>query len=117
MCFNTLQSSEKKVITIEDPVEYNMAGINQIQVKPKIGFTFANGLRSIVRQDPDVIMVGEIRDAETAGIAIHSALTGHLILSTMHTNAAAGAVTRLLDMGEMVSSSRRVFWGCWRRGS
>ncbi|MBI2414103.1 MAG: Flp pilus assembly complex ATPase component TadA [Deltaproteobacteria bacterium] len=94
-----IDSSEKKVITIEDPVEYNMTGINQIQVKPKIGFTFANGLRSIVRQDPDVIMVGEIRDAETAEIAIHSALTGHLILSTMHTNDAAGAITRLLDMG------------------
>ncbi|MBI1912584.1 MAG: type II secretion system ATPase GspE [Deltaproteobacteria bacterium] len=98
----------KKVITIEDPVEYNLEGINQIQVKPKIGFTFANGLRSIVRQDPDVIMVGEIRDAETADIAIHSALTGHLILSTLHTNDAPGAVTRLIDMGiesYLISSS------------
>lgn len=89
----------KKVITIEDPVEYNLKGVNQIQVKQKIGLTFANGLRSIVRQDPDVIMVGEIRDAETANIAVHSALTGHLILSTLHTNDAPGAVTRLIDMG------------------
>lgn len=89
----------KKVITVEDPVEYYLKGVNQIQVKPKIGLTFANGLRSIVRQDPDVIMVGEIRDGETADIAVHSALTGHLILSTLHTNDAPSAVTRLLDMG------------------
>lgn len=89
----------KKVITIEDPVEYYFKGVNQIQVKPKIGLTFASGLRSIVRQDPDVIMVGEIRDSETADIAVHSALTGHLILSTLHTNDAPSAITRLLDMG------------------
>lgn len=94
-----IDTREKKVITIEDPVEYNLDGVNQIQVKPKIGFTFANGLRSIVRQDPDVIMVGEIRDAETADIAVHAALTGHLILSTLHTNDAPGALTRLMDMG------------------
>ena len=94
-----INSADKKIITIEDPVEYQLRGVNQIHVKPKIGLTFANGLRSIVRQDPDVIMVGEIRDAETADIAIHSALTGHLVFSTLHTNDAPGAITRLLDMG------------------
>jgi len=92
-------SSERKIITIEDPVEYQLDGINQIQVRPKIGLTFANGLRHILRQDPDIIMVGEIRDAETAEIAIHAALTGHLVFSTLHTNDAASAVTRLLEMG------------------
>ncbi len=94
-----INSPDKKIITIEEPVEYLMKGINQIQVKPKIGLTFASGLRHIVRQDPDVIMVGEIRDLETAGIAIHAALTGHLIFSTLHTNDAPGAMTRLMDMG------------------
>ena len=94
-----IYSPERKVITIEDPVEYQLQGVNQMQVHPQIGLTFANGLRHIVRQDPDVIMVGEIRDAETADIAIHAALTGHLVLSTLHTNDAAGAVSRLLDMG------------------
>ncbi len=92
-------SPEKKVITIEDPVEYELAGANQINVRPEIGLTFATGLRHIVRQDPDIIMVGEIRDRETADIAIHAALTGHLVFSTVHTNDAAGAATRLLDMG------------------
>jgi type II secretion system protein E len=92
-------SAEKKVITIEDPVEYELQGANQINVHPEIGLTFASGLRHIVRQDPDIIMVGEIRDRETADIAIHAALTGHLVFSTVHTNDAAGAVTRLLDMG------------------
>ena len=92
-------SSEKKILTIEDPIEYQLHGVNQIQVHPQIGLTFATGLRSIVRQDPDIIMVGEIRDAETAEIAIHSALTGHLVFSTLHTNDAASAVTRLLEMG------------------
>jgi type II secretory ATPase GspE/PulE/Tfp pilus assembly ATPase PilB-like protein len=92
-------SAEKKVITIEEPVEYELAGANQINVRPEIGLTFASGLRHIVRQDPDIIMVGEIRDRETADIAIHAALTGHLVFSTVHTNDAAGAVTRLLDMG------------------
>ncbi len=91
--------TEKKIVTIEEPVEYLMSGINQIQVRPKIGLTFASGLRHIVRQDPDIIMVGEIRDMETAGIAIHAALTGHLIFSTLHTNDAPGAITRLMDMG------------------
>ncbi|RJQ56915.1 MAG: type II secretion system protein GspE [Nitrospiraceae bacterium] len=103
-----INSPDKKIITIEDPIEYQIEGINQIQVKPQIGLTFANGLRHIVRQDPDVIMVGEIRDLETAEIAIHSALTGHLVFSTLHTNDAPGAVTRLLDMGIegfLVSSS------------
>ena len=89
----------KKIITIEDPVEYQLNGVNQIQVKPQIGLTFANGLRSIVRQDPDIIMVGEIRDFETAEIAVQAALTGHLVFSTLHTNDAAGAVSRLLEMG------------------
>jgi len=105
---NKINSSDKKIITVEDPIEYQIDGINQIQVKPQIGLTFANGLRHIVRQDPDVIMVGEIRDIETAEISIHSALTGHLVFSTLHTNDAPGAVTRLLDMGIegfLVSSS------------
>ena len=94
-----IRTAERKVITIEDPVEYQIPGVNQIQVKPQIGLTFSSGLRSIVRQDPDVILVGEIRDRETAEIAIHSALTGHMVLSTLHTNDAAGAITRLLEMG------------------
>jgi general secretion pathway protein E len=88
-----------KILTVEDPVEYQMEGINQIQVKPQIGLTFANALRSIVRQDPDVIMIGEIRDLETAQIAVQSALTGHMVLSTLHTNDAASTINRLLDMG------------------
>jgi type II secretion system protein E len=92
-------SAEKKIITIEEPVEYELRGANQINVRPEIGLTFASGLRHIVRQDPDIIMVGEIRDPETADIAIHAALTGHLVFSTVHTNDSAGAVTRLLDMG------------------
>src|SRR5437899_9228038 len=90
---------DKKIITIEDPVEYQLRGVNQIHVKPQIGLTFANGLRSIVRQDPDVIMVGEIRDYETAEISVQAALTGHLVFSTLHTNDAGGAVSRLLEMG------------------
>jgi len=94
-----LNSSERKVITVEDPVEYQLDGINQIQVKPSIGLTFAGALRSIVRQDPDIIMIGEMRDLETAKIAVQSALTGHLVLSTLHTNDAAGSVSRMLDMG------------------
>jgi general secretion pathway protein E len=94
-----INSPDKKIITIEDPVEYQLAGVNQIHVKPQIGLTFANGLRSIVRQDPDVIMIGEIRDFETAEIAVQAALTGHLVFSTLHTNDAAGAISRLLEMG------------------
>lgn len=105
-----VRSPFKNIITIEDPVEYQIQGIGQIPVNPKIGLTFANGLRSIVRQDPDIIMVGEIRDSETADIAIHAALTGHLVLSTLHTNDAPTAVSRLVDMGVesfLISSSLR----------
>ena len=94
-----LDHKEKKIITVEDPVEYQMEGISQVAVRPKIGLTFARCLRSILRQDPDIVMIGEIRDRETAEIAIQAALTGHLVFSTLHTNTAAGAVTRLLDMG------------------
>ncbi|MDT8450162.1 MAG: type II secretion system ATPase GspE [Wenzhouxiangellaceae bacterium] len=94
-----LNSPERKIITVEDPVEYQLEGVNQIQAKSSIGLTFANALRAIVRQDPDVIMIGEMRDLETAKIAIQSALTGHLVLSTLHTNDASGGVTRMLDMG------------------
>lgn len=96
---NEINSREKNIVTIEDPVEYVLEGINQTQVHSKAGLTFALGLRSILRQDPDVIMVGEIRDKETAEIAVRSATTGHLVLSTLHTNDAAGAITRLIDMG------------------
>jgi general secretion pathway protein E len=94
-----LNKPEVKIITLEDPVEYQLTGINQVQVQPAIGFDFAHGLRSIVRQDPDIIMVGEIRDKETAGVAMQSALTGHLVFSTVHTNDTPGAYTRLLDLG------------------
>ncbi|AXI83855.1 type II secretion system protein GspE [Xylella taiwanensis] len=96
---NRLNTTGVKIITVEDPVEYQIEGINQIQAKPQIGLDFAGALRSIVRQDPDIIMIGEMRDLETARIAIQSALTGHLVLSTLHTNNAAGGLTRLLDMG------------------
>ncbi len=95
----SINAAEKNVITIEDPIEYNLPNINQVQVNPKAGLTFASGLRSILRQDPDIIMVGEIRDVETASIATHAALTGHLVLSTLHTNEAVGAIARLIDMG------------------
>lgn len=94
-----LNDPSRKLITVEDPVEYELPGINQIQVRPRIGLSFATVLRAILRQDPDIIMVGEIRDGETARIAVQAALTGHLVLSTLHTNDAAGAVTRLIDMG------------------
>jgi general secretion pathway protein E len=96
---DTLNQPDVKILTVEDPVEYQMPGINQIQVKPQINLTFANALRSIVRQDPDVIMIGEIRDLETAQIAVQSALTGHMVLSTVHTNDAPSTINRLLDMG------------------
>ena len=96
---NILNSTEKKIMTIEDPVEYRLDGINQLQAKPKIGLTFAAGLRSFLRQDPDIMLVGEIRDRETAEIAIQSALTGHLVLSTLHTNDAPSSIIRLVDMG------------------
>jgi general secretion pathway protein E len=94
-----LNEPHRKILTVEDPIEYQIEGINQTQVKPEIGMGFANALRHLLRHDPDVIMVGEMRDTETAQIAVHSALTGHLVLSTLHTNSAAGAITRLLDMG------------------
>jgi type IV pilus assembly protein PilB len=94
-----VKSDSVNIITMEDPVEYKIEGINQIQVNPDVGLTFATGLRSILRQDPDVIMVGEIRDKETAELAIQAALTGHLVFSTLHTNSAAGILPRLLDMG------------------
>ncbi len=103
-----INDPDKNIITIEDPVEYNLPGIGQIQVNPRKGVTFARGLRSIVRQDPDVVLVGEIRDVETAEIAIQSALTGHLVFSTLHTNDSAGAITRLADLGVepyLISSS------------
>lgn len=96
---NVLNETSNKILTVEDPVEYQIEGINQIQVKPHIGLTFAKALRSIVRQDPDIIMIGEMRDLETAEIAVQSALTGHLVLSTLHTNDAASTITRLMDMG------------------
>ena len=96
---NALNSMEKKIITIEDPVEYKLKGINQVQTKPKIGLTFATGLRSFFRQDPDIMLVGEIRDKETAEIAVRAALTGHLVLSTLHTNDAPSSIIRLVDMG------------------
>jgi general secretion pathway protein E len=107
-CLSRINSPEKNIITIEDPIEYQLHGVGQMQVSPKIDLTFANGLRSILRQDPDVMMVGEIRDSETAEIAIQAALTGHLVFSTLHTNDSFGALTRLVDMGIepfLVSSS------------
>ncbi len=97
-CLNKINTPEKNILTAEDPVEYELRGIGQMQVQPKIGLTFASGMRSFLRQDPDVIMVGEIRDTETAEIAIHASLTGHLVLSTLHTNDAPSAITRLVDM-------------------
>jgi type II secretion system protein E len=96
---HTINTVDLRIITVEDPIEYEMSGVNQVQMRPEIGLTFAVGLRHILRQDPDVIMVGEIRDKETAEIAIRAALTGHLVFSTLHTNDAAGAITRLVDMG------------------
>ncbi len=95
----SLNTPDRKILTVEDPVEYQLEGVNQIQVKPQIDLTFSRALRAIVRQDPDIIMIGEMRDLETAGIAVQSALTGHLVLSTLHTNDAASSITRLLDMG------------------
>ena len=96
---NLINSIDKNIVTVEDPVEYELEGVNQVQVNPRAALTFASALRSILRQDPDVIMIGEIRDVETAEIAIQSALTGHLVLSTLHTNDACGSISRLIDMG------------------
>lgn len=110
-CLDILNKEERNIITLEDPVEYSMYGVNQSQINPEIGYTFASGLRSILRQDPNVIMVGEIRDGETAELTIHAALTGHLVLSTLHTNSSIGAIPRLVDMGIeafLLSSSLRV---------
>jgi general secretion pathway protein E len=107
-CLNKINKPDINILTVEDPVEYELKGISQMHVQPKIGLTFASGLRSFLRQDPDVIMVGEIRDFETAEIAIHASLTGHLVFSTLHTNDAASAVTRLVEMGVqpfLISSS------------
>jgi len=106
-----LNKEERNIITLEDPIEYNIEGLNQSQINPEIGYTFASGLRTILRQDPNVIMVGEIRDSETAELATHAALTGHLMFSTLHTNTAAGAIARLIDMGIepfLLSSSLRI---------
>lgn len=106
-----LNKEEQNIITLEDPIEYYIEGLNQSQVKPEIGYTFASGLRSILRQDPNIIMVGEIRDAETAELAVHAALTGHLMFSTIHTNTAIGAIPRMIDMGIepfLLSSSLRL---------
>jgi type IV pilus assembly protein PilB len=106
-----LNNEERNIITLEDPIEYKIEGLNQSQIKPEIGYTFASGLRSILRQDPNVIMVGEIRDSETAELAVHAALTGHLMFSTLHTNTALGAIPRLIDMGIepfLLSSSLRL---------
>lgn len=99
MMLKILNNEERNIITLEDPIEYNIEGMNQSQIKPEIGYTFASGLRTILRQDPNVIMVGEIRDKETAELAVHAALTGHLMFSTLHTNTATGSMPRLIDMG------------------
>src|SRR6185436_15951322 len=98
-CLVKLNNPERNIMTVEDPIEYQIPGINQVQVNAKIELTFARALRAFLRQNPDIIMVGEIRDKETAEIAINASLTGHLVLSTLHTNDAAGAATRLIDMG------------------
>ena len=98
-CLNLLNKPDRNICTVEDPVEYKFKGINQVQVKSQIGFTFASALRAFLRQDPDIIMVGEIRDQETAEICLRAALTGHFVLSTLHTNDALSAISRLLDMG------------------
>ena len=94
-----LNSSEKNIITVEDPVEYKIPGLNQVQVNPRVGLSFASGLRNILRADPDIVMIGEIRDKDTAKISVEAALTGHLVLATLHTNDAPGALSRLTDMG------------------
>src|SRR5260370_9199006 len=98
-CTNRIKQPNRNILTAEDPVEYEIAGIHQVHVQPKIGLTFAGALRAFLRQDPDIVMVGEIRDQETLDIAINASLTGHLVLSTIHTNDAAGAIPRTIDMG------------------
>ncbi|MGX9079841.1 GspE family T2SS ATPase variant ExeE, partial [Klebsiella pneumoniae] len=94
-----INSRDRNILTVEDPIEYDLEGVGQTQVNPKVDMTFARGLRAILRQDPDVVMVGEIRDLETAQIAVQASLTGHLVMSTLHTNTAIGAITRMRDMG------------------
>jgi type IV pilus assembly protein PilB len=109
-CLNTINKPDRKIITVEDPVEYQMSGINQVQVRADIGMTFSAALRAILRQAPNIIMIGEIRDLETAEIAVNASLTGHLVFSTLHTNDAPSAVTRLIDIGVkpfLVASSTR----------
>ena len=111
-CLHEINDDEHKIITIEDPIEYEMEGVTQIQINSKLNFNFADGFRSILRQDPDIIMVGEVRDLDTAEIAIRTALTGHLVFSTLHTNDAASGITRLIDMGVepyLVASSVEAF--------
>lgn len=111
-CLSKINTKDKKIITIEDPIEYQLKGVTQIQIHPRIGLTFAAGLRSMLRHDPDIMMVGEVRDFETAEITIRVALTGHLVFSTLHTNDASGGITRLLDMGVepfLVASSVECF--------
>jgi type II secretory ATPase GspE/PulE/Tfp pilus assembly ATPase PilB-like protein len=98
-CLQELNKADVNIVTTEDPVEYQLTGVNQVQINEDVGLTFANALRAILRQDPDIVMIGEIRDQETATIAVKAALTGHLVLSTLHTNDAAGAITRMRDMG------------------
>ena len=109
-CLNTINKPDRKIITVEDPVEYQMSGINQVQVRSDIGMTFSAALRAILRQAPNIIMIGEIRDLETAEIAVNASLTGHLVFSTLHTNDAPSAVTRMIDIGVkpfLVASSTR----------
>ena len=115
-CLNKLNDTKVNICTVEDPVEYKFKGMNQVQVKVQVGLTFSSALRAFLRQDPDIIMVGEVRDQETAEICLRAALTGHFVLSTIHTNDALSAVTRLQDMGiePFLLSSR---CGCWRRSA
>ena len=113
-CLNLLNEPKTNICTVEDPVEYKFKGMNQVQVKTQVNLTFASALRAFLRQDPDVIMVGEVRDQETAEICLRAALTGHFVLSTIHTNDALSAVTRLMDMGASSRSSSPAPSGSWR---
>jgi len=112
-----LDATTTNVMTVEDPIEYDLEGVGQTQVNPRIEMTFAKALRSILRQDPDVIMIGEIRDLETAQIAVQASLTGHLVLATLHTNDAVSAITRLIDMGVEPFRCRRACWAYARSAS
>jgi type IV pilus assembly protein PilB len=105
---NALDKEKRNIVSLEDPVEYQMAGVNQVQINPKAGLTFASGMRSFLRQDPNIIMIGEMRDSETTELAIQASLTGHLVFSTIHTSSAAGTLPRMIDMGAenfLISSS------------